>query len=301
MMGFINVLKPPGMTSHDVVDFLRRCLGIKKIGHGGTLDPLAAGVLPLGVGKATRLLEYVQEGDKAYRAEFILGLKTDTQDLSGEILSRREVPQVHLELLQEAAQRFTGSIPQVPPMASAVRYKGQRLYQLARRGEKVNLPPRKVQIKQFKILKAWPDPPYWRVRTDIVCSKGTYIRSLGNDWGDFLGWGATLAFLLRTRSGSFTLEESWTLEEIEEAWKRGKGDFLLSPRQGLAHLPLFIVGEREAAGVRQGRILKLGKGDFPWGINTHLRLETDRGQFLAVAVLKAEDSQYYLQPVKVLV
>ncbi|MDN5325732.1 MAG: tRNA pseudouridine55 synthase [Moorella sp. (in: firmicutes)] len=303
VMGFVNVLKPPGLTSHDVVQELRRLLKVKKIGHGGTLDPLAAGVLPVAVGTATRLLEYLQGGDKAYRAEFILGLKTDTQDLGGRVLARTPCPPFTEKDLQAATGPFTGTIKQVPPMVSAVHYQGRRLYELAREGLEVERPARQVTIHEFRLVRAWPEGPYYRALMDITCSRGTYIRTLGADWGDYLGVGATLAFLLRTRAGSFRLADAWTLEEIAGAINRGEGNFLLPPAAGLAHLPVIIVPGEFIRHVSNGVALKgdvcqslpsLREGDV-------VRLETGEGKLLALARAEINSrGAFLLKPHKVL-
>ncbi|CEP66827.1 tRNA pseudouridine synthase II, TruB [Moorella glycerini] len=302
LTGFINVLKPPGLTSHDVVQNLRRFLKEQRIGHGGTLDPMAAGVLPVAVGKATRLLEYIQAGGKAYRAEFILGLKTDTQDLGGRVLARPGCPGLKLEELQAAARRFTGTISQVPPMVAAVHYQGRRLYELAREGQEVERPARRVTIENFQVLKGWPDGPFFRVMADITCSKGTYIRTLGADWGDYLGCGATLAFLLRTRAGCFKLEEAWTLEEIAARVAGGNGDFLLPPAAGITHLPVITVREKVIKAVANGaaidpadciQVPALRPGSLA-------RLETPAGVLLAVARVVTKGEVYCFKPDKVL-
>ncbi|WP_258360867.1 tRNA pseudouridine(55) synthase TruB [Moorella sulfitireducens (nom. illeg.)] len=300
--GFINILKPPGLTSHDVVQELRRLLKERRIGHGGTLDPMAAGVLPVAAGRATRLLEYIQAGGKAYRAEFILGLKTDTQDLGGRVLARPGCRGFTLAELQEAARPFTGSISQVPPMVSAVHFEGRRLYELAREGLEVERPARLVNIEKFQVLQGWPDGPFFRVLADITCSKGTYIRTLGADWGDYLGCGATLAFLLRTRAGSFKLEEAWTLEEIAGQVAKGGREFLLPPAAGIAHLPAAVVtGKAVKAAASGAAVDPDGCTLVPALRPGHLvRLETPAGVLLAVARVVPKGEGYCFKPEKVL-
>lgn len=300
--GFINVLKPPGLTSHDVVRILRRYLQEKRIGHGGTLDPGAAGVLPVGVARATRLLEYIQAGGKAYRAEFILGLKTDTQDLGGRVQESKACRSFSVDELQAAALKFTGTIIQVPPMVSAVHYQGRRLYELARQGQEVERPARQVLIQRFAILRVWLEGPFTRVLADIACSGGTYVRTLGADWGDYLGCGATLAFLLRTRAGRFRLEEAWTLEEIAASIRRGNLDFILPPAAAIAHLPGITVKEKALKAVTNGAIIKaadcLQVPALEPGVT--VRLETPAGDLLALARVFARDGGYYFKPDKVL-
>ncbi|NLW07384.1 MAG: tRNA pseudouridine(55) synthase TruB [Clostridia bacterium] len=301
VVGFINILKPPGCTSHDVVQRLRRLLQQKRIGHGGTLDPLAVGVLPVAVGKATRLLEYLQLEEKSYRAEFIVGIRTDTQDLSGRVLSRVACSEIKYEDLQEAANYFTGTIKQVPPMTSAVHFRGQRLYKLARQGLEVERPAREVNIKQFRLVRCWREEPYIRVMADITCSKGTYIRTLGADWGDFLGYGATLAFLIRSRVGNFKLEEAWTMEEIEASIDRGDRQFLLPLAAGLSHLPLINLTPKVVKPVVNGAAVKLAELAPTAAIKmgSVFRLEID-GKLVAVArVVTGAGGERLLQPQKV--
>lgn len=211
MNGFINLLKPPGMTSSDAVVFLRRRLQIKKVGHTGTLDPDAAGVLPLALGKATRLSDYVMAKDKVYRFELLLGLETDTGDISGSVRMQNPHPP-KAGALEALLPAFTGPLQQFPPMVSAIKVQGRKLYEHARAGDSPEIAPRAVVIHRLALLHG--DPP-WRYFLETECSKGTYIRALCRDIGARLGCGGTLAFLLRTRSGSFTLEQAHTLEEID--------------------------------------------------------------------------------------
>ncbi len=210
--GILNILKPPGMTSFDVITFLRGALGIKKIGHAGTLDPDVAGVLPVCIGKATRAIEYLIDGDKAYRAELTLGISTDTQDTTGSIISTSEVS-VSKELIVSVFREFTGTIIQTPPMYSAVKVGGKKLYELARKGITIDRTPREAKIYSLDIVKIEDN----RVLFDVSCSKGTYIRTLCSDIGDRLGCGGVMSFLVRLRSGTFKITESVTLQEVIEA------------------------------------------------------------------------------------
>lgn len=208
--GVLNLLKPPGMTSHDVVSFLRRQFGIKKIGHAGTLDPQAAGVLPLCLGQGTRLLEYLMNHDKEYLCEMTLGITTTTQDAWGEAVTYRGYRQVTLEMLQNALPRFVGEITQQVPSFSAVKVQGVPLYKRARQGAEITPVVRRVKIYHLEIVKFAPP----KVTMFIHCGKGTYVRTICHDLGEELGVGAHLSFLLRTRVGSFSLADSLTLEEI---------------------------------------------------------------------------------------
>ena len=224
MKGVINVLKPPGMTSHDVVNFLRRLFQLKKIGHSGTLDPAAAGVLPIFIGKATKAIEFFVDDDKEYIAEMILGFTTDTGDLEGNIkkISPVNITKLHLK---EALKQFIGEISQVPPMYSAVRYKGKKLYELARQGIVVERKPRIVNIYSLDLI----DYSSKSAIVKVACSRGTYIRTLCEDIGNMLGCGACLSCLVRTQSGPFRIENSFALEEIQQATLNGTLDKIMLP------------------------------------------------------------------------
>ncbi len=252
MDGVLNLLKPPGMTSHDVVAFVRRTLGVKKAGHAGTLDPGAAGVLPVCVGRATRISEYLLGSDKAYRAVAVLGLATDTQDAAGRVLSEGDASGVTREALEAALARFRGTIRQAPPMVSAVKHRGERLYRLARRGETVERPARPVTVFSLE-LAVWRPGRRAVAVLDITCSKGTYVRTLCHDLGQALGCGAYLYFLVRLRHGPFALEGSVTLEEMAEAVRGGAlGAILLPMSRALEALPQVAVSAEEARRLAHG-------------------------------------------------
>ena len=249
MEGIINVLKPPGMTSSDVVVWMRRVLKAKKIGHTGTLDPGVAGVLPLCVGKGTRLAEYITEQGKAYLAEVTFGVTTDTQDAFG-----KEVHQTKPDLKQSDLERvipnFLGKIAQTPPMYSAVRKQGKHLYEYARQGLSIERTPREVFIYSLKLVK-WYEGEFPRAILDIECSKGTYIRTISHDLGQALGCGAHMSNLLRVRSGPFKIQDSWTLEEIEEAVSESTYAFLLPLTAGI-DLPRVNLSAARANAFRHG-------------------------------------------------
>ncbi|NLH96011.1 MAG: tRNA pseudouridine(55) synthase TruB [Clostridiaceae bacterium] len=212
MDGIINILKPPGMTSFDVVALLRGLMGIRKVGHTGTLDPMAAGVLPVCVGRATKAVEFLVEKDKIYRAEMILGLTTDTQDVTGTVLSRKE-PELSDDDIIRAVASFRGKYMQLPPMYSAIRVNGKKLYQLAREGIEAERCRREVEIYSAEVLDISRKDGV-RVLFEVHCSKGTYIRTLCADIGDILGCGGCMSFLLRLRAGPFGISDSVTLEEL---------------------------------------------------------------------------------------
>ncbi|TYQ13045.1 UNVERIFIED_CONTAM: tRNA pseudouridine55 synthase [Acetivibrio alkalicellulosi] len=216
MNGVINVLKPSGMTSFDVVGYLRSVLKIKKIGHTGTLDPAAVGVLPICIGKATKAIEYLIDKNKVYRTEMILGVSTDTQDATGNVI-KRSVVNVSCEDIEKALESFIGKYDQIPPMYSAVKVNGKKLYQLARKGISVERQSRQVEVFFIDVLHIKGNT----VIFDVGCSKGTYIRTLCSDVGDILGCGGHMSFLLRKESGVFGLDTALTLEEIDMLASKG--------------------------------------------------------------------------------
>ncbi len=231
--GFINLNKPVDWTSHDCVARTRRLLNTKKIGHGGTLDPLATGVLPLAVGRATRLLQYLPE-KKAYRAVIRFGLTTTTDDLEGDIAEERGAAGLERAKVEAALLQFVGEIEQIPPMYSAIQVEGQRLYDLARAGKTVDVPRRQVTIERI-VSQSWKAGAQPELTVEIACGAGTYIRSLARDLGKAVGTGATLAGLTRTQSSGFDIAESISLEELEQAI--AQGSFApVSAGKAMAHL-----------------------------------------------------------------
>lgn len=211
MNGILLIDKPQGMTSHDVVRRVRRLLRTRRVGHTGTLDPMATGVLPVAIGEATRIVQFLMEGDKTYRAVLKLGEATTTQDAEGEVLERRPVEGLTAEVVMAAARSFEGVIRQLPPMYSALKKDGVPLYRLARQGIEVERESREVRIDRLQILEV--DLPL--ITLEVDCSKGTYVRTLCHDLGLALGTGAHLVALRRTRSGSFTEADCVTLERLE--------------------------------------------------------------------------------------
>jgi len=214
MNGIIIIDKPVGWTSHDVVAKLRGALKIKRIGHGGTLDPMATGVLPVFIGRATRAAEFCENAEKEYIAGLLPGIITDTQDITGKVLSENEVD-VSLEDIKKILPRFMGEQKQIPPMYSAVKKDGKKLYELARQGIEIPRKPRDIHISLLELLEASYLPGSKCSYTlRIICSKGTYIRTLCHDIGEALGCGAALSFLRRTRAGAFTIDMANTLDDV---------------------------------------------------------------------------------------
>lgn len=283
--GFLNVLKPPAMSSHDVVSSVRRIYGIKKVGHAGTLDPAAAGVLPVAVGKAARFLEYIENLGKAYRAELTFGYETDTGDDTGRVQAERAFAPPGRAQVERVLTSFLGPSLQTPPMYSALKIGGQKLYDLARRGVHVERPARPIEIARIELLQLHSDTLCF----DVECSKGTYIRTLCADIGARLGCLAVMSFLVRTRSASFRLEESLTLEEIAAA----PVSALRPIDSALEHISAVFLDANQAAGFRQGKRLRCqGASD---GI---VRVYDETRSFIGTGLYKAP--QEVLHPEKVL-
>lgn len=210
--GVLNIYKPKGFTSHDIVNKTRKIAGMKKVGHTGTLDPMAEGVLPLCLGKATRIAEYLTGEDKEYIAEITLGIATDTLDAEGEVIQECCVPELSEEIISKTINNFVGKLIQIPPIYSAIKKDGKPLYKYARAGEEMDIPGRKIEIYYIKLNSFHEN----KINIKVGCSKGTYIRSLARDIGEDLGSCAHLTMLLRTKSGKFIEEESVTLEKLKE-------------------------------------------------------------------------------------
>ena len=248
MFGFLNIYKPVGMTSHDVVAVLRRLTKIKQIGHTGTLDPFAEGVLPVCIGKATRLIEYLKD-DKEYLATVQFGASTNTFDVDGQVVSTSEKKVSHRDV-ENCLKSFEGEISQLPPIFSAIKVKGKKLYEYARKGEEVEIQPRKVFIE--KIEQKSFDENLQQAEILIKCSKGTYIRSIAHDLGQKLGCGAHLVKLVRTQAGSFRVEKSVKLDEINV------DENLINPLDVL-DLPKIEVIEEDLSMIRNGMPIKLNQ------------------------------------------
>lgn len=310
MNGIINILKPPGMTSHDVINFVRRISGLKKVGHTGTLDPGAAGVLVVCLGQATRLSQFLMDDTKEYRAEVTFGLSTSTGDAFGEITSQGNAALLTEELVRDALPVFTGDINQVPPMTSAIKQQGKKLYQLARDGIVVDRPARNVTIYSLEYIwgTGWGSSRP-RVILHLCCSKGTYVRTLCEDLGSHLGCGAHMSFLVRTRAGLFNISDAATLEEIKAAANDCKlMDRVIPMENALAGFPVVTVKDGAASAVRSGSKLyqpgvyqmpvNLSEGDLVQLVGTEGLLAVaktildpehqDRLVFKPICVLKAQ-------------
>lgn len=273
------------MTSHDCVARVRRLLRLKRVGHGGTLDPAATGVLPIALGKATRLLQYLRQ-DKAYWATFRLGVTTATDDTEGEVLVSQPAPWLAKETAQEALNSFLGKIQQVPPAYSAIQVRGKRLYQLARLGEKVDVPAREVEVRNIEFLN-WRGGEFPEIDAAIECGPGTYIRAIARDLGTVLNTGGTLAHLIRTASLGFVLADSLTFEQLET--QLAQGTFQpIPPDLALVHLPAVALPEEAARRWCQGQRIEWAGLE-----NTQSPVRTYRedGQFLGISLTQTQPSQ----------
>ncbi len=276
MNGLLIINKPSGITSHDVVNVVRRLANTQRVGHTGTLDPLATGVLVVLVGAATRLAQFIDDNDKAYRAVVRLGETTTTDDAAGDIVERHPVTVGRAEV-EAALASFRGTILQVPPMHSAIKIGGQKLYKLAHRGKAIERAPRPVTIHRLE-MAAWTPPD---VTLEVVCSAGTYIRSLARDLGQTLGCGAHLTALTRTAAGRFTLSQSHTLETLRALAEAGRlTEVLLPPQAALAGLPTITLTVEQERAARHGQT-------FPLAVATEtamLQAQNAAGQLVAVLI-----------------
>ncbi|MAG30437.1 MAG: tRNA pseudouridine(55) synthase TruB [Deltaproteobacteria bacterium] len=281
--GFLVVDKPSGQTSHDVVDSARRWLGTRRVGHLGTLDPQATGVLPLAVRAATKLIPFIEDAWKAYDGTIVLGVATDTLDREGEVRRRFDGPLPEQAEVEEALREFLGDIQQVPPMYSAVKKDGVPLHRLARQGQEVERDPKWVTIEEIEIVRH--EPPELDVR--VLCSAGTYVRVLAADLGEELGCGAHLGGLRRTRSGPFDLGGAHAADECAAAAESGKIEALLVPPTEALGFPVHSVDGEQQIRLQNG-------GDLPSGDlhrvapGTRVSVVSAQGEFLAVAEIRAD-------------
>ena len=250
MFGFLNLDKPFDWTSHDCVAKTRKLLRIKRIGHAGTLDPAATGVLPIAIGKATRLLQYLPS-DKAYKATIRLGVETTTDDLQGEVIHQQSVSGLNLATVKTVLRQFQGKIEQIPPSYSAIQVGGKRLYDLARKGEKIEAPVRNVEVFSIDILD-WREGEFPELDVNIVCGGGTYIRAIARDLGMVLETGGTLAALQRTASSGFNLADSLNFSELEAKLEAGKFQPMAAD-EPLGHLSEIVLPVDEARRWCQGQ------------------------------------------------
>jgi tRNA pseudouridine55 synthase len=292
--GVLVVDKPVGMTSHDVVQAIRNGTGLRRAGHTGTLDPRASGVLVILVGPAVRLSEYVSASDKRYQAIIRLGGTTDTYDAEGKVTPSESPVNVTEAQFEEALKTFVGEIEQTPPAYSAVKVQGRKAYEMARKGEEVDLTPRIITVHHLEVLE-WAPP---EVVIDVHCSSGTYVRSLANDLGVKLGCGAYLVGLRRTKSGRFSLRDATPLRKLQEAFTAGNWyQYLIPAAEALGDWPAVELNPDEVEGVRHGHRIKTKAGDTE---ETKVRGVSTQGELVALMELVInEDGSREWQPKKV--
>lgn len=292
MQGFLNLNKSTGFTSHDCVAKVRRLLRMKRVGHGGTLDPTATGVLPIALGKATRLLQYMEQ-DKAYQATIRLGMRTTTDDLEGEVIACQSPEGLTLDKILSSLRLFEGKIEQVPPIYSAIQVQGKRLYDLARAGVAAEVPVRKVEVYQIEVL-AWRPGEFPEVEVAIACGSGTYIRAIARDLGVSLNTGGVLASLTRTQSCGFKLEDSLTLQELETGLNAGT--FQPIPAVvALTHLPAVTLLPEIAYRWCLGQ--RIAWNDTTIEVPTKaLRIHDENGDFLGIGEVRNYEDGLVLAP-----
>ena len=295
MDGIINVYKEKGFTSHDVVAKLRGILHIKKIGHTGTLDPDAVGVLPVCIGKGTKLCDMITDTDKTYEAVMLLGISTDTQDISGNVLSKKDVA-VDEKTLIETVDSFVGEYKQIPPMYSAIKVNGRKLYQLAREGIEIERSPRDVYIRSIHINDMNLQDGEPSVTMTVSCSKGTYIRTLCNDIGEKLGCGACMKSLSRTRVGRFYIDDSYTINQIAALNLKGELSSIVAPVDSMFDYPRIQINKEYDKMLYNGNLLPLSAGKaLDVGLADKVRIYNESGEF--IGIYSMDDSGY--KPVKI--
>ncbi|MEW9050710.1 MAG: tRNA pseudouridine(55) synthase TruB [Neobacillus sp.] len=301
MEGILPLYKPAGLTSHDCVFRLRKILKTKKVGHTGTLDPDVTGVLPICIGRATKIAEYITDAGKTYEGEVTIGFSTTTEDASGEVVEKKVIEGVIQRAdIIKVLESLTGEIEQTPPMYSAVKVGGTRLYEYARKGIEVERPTRKVTIYSIELLddreEFLGETVSFRFR--VSCSKGTYIRTLAVMIGEILGYPAHMSHLIRVQSATFSLEDCLTFEEIEKLMDNGAILKALKPLESaLSHLPKFVINDKVAEKVKNGALLQIPENLK--NINGPIIAETTEGQAIAIYSIHPTKPDL-LKPVKVL-
>lgn len=295
MDGVINLFKPKGMTSHDAVKVIRKILKTNKIGHTGTLDPNASGVLPICIGKATRIVEYLHELDKEYIAELTLGVMTDTQDSEGRVLACSDKV-VDEKRIYDVMEKYKGDLIQIPPMYSAIKYKGKKLYELAREGKTIDRQPRNIRIYEQEILNI---NDCKSIIFYVRCSKGTYIRTLCNDIGLDLGTYGYMSFLIRTGVGNFKISDSYSIEYINTIGKDNVDKILIPIDKALNHLDEFIVEEKFYNKLINGNMIEVKPTNINF-LNDNLKIYC-KNRFIGIGRLVTKDLSLFLKMDKVLV
>ncbi len=289
MDGILNINKPSGITSMDIVRRMKRAADMRRVGHGGTLDPIASGVVPVFFGQATRTMEYVVDGVKEYRGTIELGVSTDTYDAEGTVTETRDASTLTAQRVEVAMEAFLGKIDQIPPMYSAIKQRGKRLYTLARAGIEVERAPRRVVVHSL-VLERWAPP---EATVLIKCGRGFYMRSLAHDLGQELGVGGHLKNLERLRSGNFVIRDSITLEEAELRFEEGSiSDVMAAPDASLSGMTAMVLGRRHELAIRNGRPLPLTER-LPHAETGELcRAYSVDGRFLAILTFDGCEAQW---------
>lgn len=302
MDGVLNVNKPSGPTSHDVVARIRHAAGVKRVGHAGTLDPLATGVLIVCLGNATRIVEYLRDWRKKYRATAVLGVETDTEDATGAVTRESDASEVTREMIEEAKPRFVGTIMQIPPMVSAVHHEGRRLYDLAREGKVVEREPRPVEVYSLTLVGFEPGKNA-SFAFDVECSSGTYVRTLCADIGRALGCGAHMSSLVRTAVGRFRVEDAVSLEAAEQkAAENTLAELLHSMDEVLDDMPSVQLSSDDAERIANGVVLSAERLSACGGLpspGAPLRVQDPDGRLIAIGILRQADYGLELKPEKV--
>jgi len=295
MDGILNINKPEGLTSFGVVAAVKRLTGEKRVGHAGTLDPAATGVLPVCLGQGTRVSEYLMDSTKAYRAEIELGSATDTYDASGKVTLEGDASDIDRARLESALSSFRGVIQQMPPIYSAVKHKGKPLYKLARAGVDIKRKSRPVTVHHLELVD-WQPPV---VTVEVVCGKGTYIRSLADDLGRILGCGAHLKNLVRLRCGLFDIKDAVSMSELERAFSNGYWHQFIYPIDSvLKQWAAVVVDDDARQDILNGRPLEMQDClDMKGSPETRCRVYALDGRFLAV--LRFDTEKQHWQPEKV--
>ena len=297
MDGVLNVRKTAGPTSHDIINEIRRIFSLKKVGHAGTLDPMATGVLVVCLGKATRVVEYLVGVPKEYRAKMILGASTDTQDSTGVVTAESDSSSVTRSMLEDAVKAFVGEIEQIPPMVSAIKHQGKPLYKLARQGITIERSARKINIYSIEVLDFIPGSMA-EVEILVKCSSGTYIRTLCADIGEKLGCGAHMSMLDRTEVGRFTIEESKSIEQLIQMKSEGSLDTsLVSIGDALDDMPAITISNEDIMNVLHGLPVKTTSLTETDDTVRMLSLE---GRLIALGTVAIKDCETIVKPRKVL-
>lgn len=295
MDGVFNFFKPRGMTSHDAVYFFRRLLNTKKVGHTGTLDPNATGVLPICIGKGTRVSEYLLNVDKEYVGELTLGLSTDTLDADG-VVTNTSNKVVNREEIVNVFKKYKGEIEQIPPMYSALKVKGKKLYEMAREGKTIDRASRTVNIKNMEILNIYNDK---EIIFKTKCSRGTYIRTLCDDIGNDLGTYGYMSFLIRTQVGSFNIENAYSIETLSKMTRDELEEIITPVDRSISHIESFTVPDSLYNKLINGALLPVGD-DYSHSVNNIYRIYC-KDKFIGIGKILFKDMFLYLKMDKVLI